>query len=219
MERNPSTGRAGTHADECDGATKRLNGDGDLAGLRHDHSQGAAKGPFESIRRIRSLRRRLETDTDEEALDALRGEVLLLREENAQLRIKMEREPDLGEIVERMRALTTNGRTHAETGDHTWHLLTEAVIVRDTLVDLCRRTREAMTALEGRLLHLEPLEAAANGAHNGDRDGENILLNGTAGVPASNGSAIPPVQPAGFGQPQLANHRPGSANGHVTEDN
>src|SRR5919201_4353251 len=103
MERNPTPERAATHA--------------------NNHE----KRPFRSIGRIRSLTKRLENGADGDQLDALHAEIVLLREENAQLRIKLERAPELGDVIEQMRALTERDQTHGETGDHAWHLLTEAV--------------------------------------------------------------------------------------------
>jgi hypothetical protein len=180
------------------------------------------KRPFPSIRRIRSLTSRLDTRADGELLESLQAEILLLREENAQLRIKLERAPELGDVVEQMRALAARAPTQKDAGDHAWHLLTEGLTMRDALVDLCQMTREAMETLEGRLRQLDPLEVVgspegANGAED-HPNGNGNLLAGAGAVGPSNGSAAPPVEAVAQGRPLEMNPSPHSSNGHITED-
>jgi hypothetical protein len=199
MERNPTPERATVHA--------------------NNHE----KRPFRSIGRIRSLTKRLENGADGEVLEALHAEIVLLREENAQLRTKLERTPELGDVIEQMRALTMHGPAQKDAGDDAWHLLTEAVVMRDTLVDLCQRTREAMVALEGRLQQLEPLGAAASfetakGGIDDHANGNGSLLAGANGVRATEGPAVSPVEAVASGWPPEGNRHPRSSNGHVTED-
>jgi hypothetical protein len=126
-------------------------------------------------------------------------------------------------VIEQMRALTMHEPAQKDAGDDAWHLLTEAVVMRDTLVDLCQRTREAMAALEGRLQNLEPLGAAAsfevpNGTVEDHANGNGSLLVGTNGVPASEVPAMSPVEAVASVWSPERNHRPRSSNGHVTED-
>jgi hypothetical protein len=159
MERNPSPERAALHATDHDLAPA-LHGVADTRSVvaqedaAHELSE---KRPFRSVRRIRSLTKRHENGADGELLEGLHAEILLLREENAQLRVKLERAPEIGDVVEQMRALTARAPTQKDAGDHAWHLLTEGLIMRDALVDLCQRTGEAMAALAGSLLELDPI--------------------------------------------------------------
>jgi hypothetical protein len=226
MERTPpSPERAALHATDQDLAPA-LHGVTDARPVEAQEAPArelSEKRPFRPIGRIRSLTKRLENGAGEELLEALQAEVLLLREENAQLRIKLERTPELGDVVEQMHALTARGPTQKDTGDHAWHLLTEGLVMRDALVDLCQRTRETMAALEGSLQQLDPLEVAgslksANGAADDHANGNGILLAGAAGVTASNGSAVSPVEAVASVWPLEINPSPHSSNGHVTED-
>jgi hypothetical protein len=181
------------------------------------------KRPSRSVRRIRSLTKRHENGADGELLEGLHAEILLLREENAQLRVKLERAPEIGDVVEQMRALTARAPTQKDAGDHAWHLLTEGLIMRDALVDLCQRTGEAMAALAGSLQELDPLEMAgsleaANGAAHDHPNGNGILLAGAGGVTANDGSAVRPVEAVASSWPLEMNPSPRSSNGHVKED-
>jgi hypothetical protein len=216
MERNPSVVHAAVHANEHDPTSHSANGGSvETREAPQASAQGAReKRPFDSIRRIGSLRKRLESDSDQSLVEMLHAEILLLREENAQLRTKLERAPELGDVVEQMRALTARTETNDETGDHAWHLLTEAVVVRDSLVDLCRRTSEAMGTLEDRLQALNPEQVfgAATQANGGAK------LRSASVVVATNAPAPPPLQAAGPNWPYENTQSPSSGNGHVTED-
>jgi hypothetical protein len=221
MERNPNAQRVDLRAEDHHSALS--SGDAHAIDARQTPPRELhEKKPFSSIRRIRTLTKRLDNGADGELLEALQAEILLLREENAQLRIKLERAPELGDVVEQMRAMTARGPTQKDAGDHAWHLLTEGLTMRDALVDLCQMTREAMEALEGRLRQLDPLEVAGSPeAVNGAEDhpnGNGNLLAGAGGVGPSNGSAAPPVEAVAQGRPLEMNPSPHSSNGHITED-
>jgi hypothetical protein len=224
MEWNPAPQRAVSHATDQNLAPA-LDGGADTRSVEAPEAPGHelnGKRPFRSVRRIRTLTKRLENGADGELLEALQAEILLLREENAQLRTKLERAPELGDVVEQMRAMTARGPTQKDGSDQAWHLLTEALITRDALIDLCQRTREAMASLEGRLQELEPLGMAGSlEAVNGAEDhpnGNGNLLAGAGGVGPSNGSAASPVEAVAQGWPLEMNPSPHSSNGHVTED-
>ena len=216
MERNPSIAHAAVHAPEHDPTPHAANGGGVESreapqASPHDSRE---KRPFDSIFRIGSLRKRLESDSGQSLVETLHAEILLLREENAQLRTKLERAPQLGDVVEQMRAFTVRTGSTEDAGDHAWHLLTEAVVVRDSLVDLCRRTSEAMGTLEDRLQELDPAQAfgaatQANGA---------VALHPAHVVAPENAPAATPLHAAGPHWPYEHNQSPRSGNGHVTED-
>src|SRR2546427_10806376 len=116
MERNPSAKRVGLRAEDHGSSALPSAAVQALDARRSPPRELPEKKPFPSIRRIRSLTKRFENRTGEELLEALQAEILLLREENAQLRIKLERTPELGEVVEQMRALTAGGQNRAGTG-------------------------------------------------------------------------------------------------------
>jgi hypothetical protein len=216
MERNPTVVHAAVHAPEHDGTSRSANGGSvDSREAPQASPQGSReKRPFDSILRIGSLRKRIESSSDQSLVETLHAEILLLREENAQLRTKLERAPELGDVVEQMRALTVRTETTEDAGDHAWHLLTEAVVVRDSLVDLCRRTSEAMGTLEDRLQELNP-EQAFGSARQGNGGVELRIANAAM---ASNAPEATPLHAAGPDWPSENNQSPSSGNGHVTED-
>src|SRR2546428_14147349 len=119
MERNPSIAHAAVHAPEHDATPHAANGGG--VGSREAPQASAhdarEKRPFDSIFRISSLRKRLEHASDQTLVETLHAEILLLREENAQLRTKLERAPQLGDVVEQMRAFTVRTGTTEDAGD------------------------------------------------------------------------------------------------------
>ena len=90
----------------------------------------------------------------ESTLRALQAEVAGLREENAQLRLarfRLEAQPGRLEALVQMRS-TAAGATvgpdgQAEFADAGWDALTQAVVVRDVLLEMC----DEVTALTGRL--------------------------------------------------------------------
>jgi hypothetical protein len=213
---DPNIAHAAKHAPEHDATSHSANGDSVQS---HEAPQASAQGsrdkrPFDSIFRIGSLRKRLDNASDQTLVETLHAEILLLREENAQLRTKLERAPQLGDVVEQMRAFTVRTGTTEDAGDHAWHLLTEAVVVRDSLVDICRRTSEAMGTLEDRLQELNPEQAfgSATQANGG------VTLHSANVVEAENAPAATPLHAAGPHWPYENNQSPSSGNGHVTED-
>jgi hypothetical protein len=97
MERNPSVVHAAVHAPDLDVTSRSANG-GSVESREAPHASpqdSREKRPFDSIFRIGSLRKRLENASDQSLVETLHAEILLLREENAQLRTKLERAPQL----------------------------------------------------------------------------------------------------------------------------
>jgi hypothetical protein len=113
--------------------------------------------PFRSLRRLRPTRGR--PGGKGELLEALEADALLLREENAHLRTKLERPADAGHVMERLRALSSSGPTEDQRADDAWHLFTEALVMRNSVMEICREIGEVMAGLERRLSFLEPLDA------------------------------------------------------------
>jgi hypothetical protein len=118
------------------------------------------------LRRLRFASRRPQERDGE--LDALQADALLLREENASLRVKLEKAPDAGSVIERLRTLTASS-AHEDGEDDAMQLYSEAVVMRNMLVEVCREIGQAMVSLEARLNSLATADAGSeNGcSHNG----------------------------------------------------
>jgi hypothetical protein len=135
-------------------------------------SRNSTYRPFRSLQRLRGIAKRPEGRSGA-LIDALEADALLLREENARLRVKLESSPDVGHVIERLRALTTPRSSDAEHGDEAWRLFTEAIVLRNALIEVCKEIGEAMASLEARLESLTaPSELSENGSlENGHRNG------------------------------------------------
>ena len=89
--------------------------------------------------------------------EALEADALLLREENARLRVKLEAPPNAGEVIERLRALPVP--TPSANGDHaeeSWQMLTEILVMRNSLIEICKQIGQVMAGLESSLQSLSP---------------------------------------------------------------
>ncbi|MCA1700269.1 MAG: hypothetical protein LC790_15755 [Actinobacteria bacterium] len=81
---------------------------------------------------------------------------MLLREDNARLRLGQAQTPDAGRLVERLRVLVehcpdgalSGGEDH---GDEIWQMLSEATLVRNVLIDVCTEIGQVVVTLQGRL--------------------------------------------------------------------
>lgn len=93
---------------------------------------------------------------------ALRSELVSLREENARLRMANHGQPGIHQTIDRLRCATKDHLVTgqeadlAEEADHLWHVLAEAVVIREGLLSACRDLSNAATSLEGRLQNLIP---------------------------------------------------------------
>jgi hypothetical protein len=89
-------------------------------------------------------------------LDELEREVALLREENARLKVARERAGERP-IDERVRgALLALDRDPTGDGDEPWELLTECMLMRDSLLDACRELERGARELGRRLESIVP---------------------------------------------------------------
>jgi hypothetical protein len=138
-------------------------------------------------RRLGVLGRRPDSSAATEALEA---DALLLREENARLRVKLETAPNVERVIERLRALPSqppspNGNGAAETngngvaeangngagetnnngagespdashGEHAWQMLTQLLVMRNSLIHLCEEIGQVMSGLQTSLQSLSP---------------------------------------------------------------
>lgn len=148
MERNPNLGRAERTQDSA------------------PQDPQADKTIF---RRLRSVTKRSDGRGEQE--HALEADAMLLREENARLRVKLEQPPDVGHVIERLRAISAYPTS--EDSDDAWQLLTEAIVMRNALIEVCREIGQAMGALEARLSFLEPPEPNPQLGYLGDEGSNN----------------------------------------------
>ncbi|HEY4276713.1 MAG TPA: hypothetical protein VGM91_00765 [Conexibacter sp.] len=90
----------------------------------------------------------------------LEAELALLREENAQLKLRLHRIDDRP-LGERMRELGGFGTAPAGADEQaTWELLAECQLLRGTLVEACRDVELAMVEMQRRLEALAPSGAS-----------------------------------------------------------
>ena len=105
-------------------------------------------------------RRRTDAGLEVESLVALRAELLLLREENARLKAAPHRGPDVGTLLGQARTVAGVQADH-EVADETARLLVEGLVIRESLLELCRELERAMVAFQARLnaLQVPPVSA------------------------------------------------------------
>jgi hypothetical protein len=121
----------------------------------------SARDPFR--RRSRKLRVVAENDGGDPLL-ALQSELTLLREENARLKAEKYRRPDLGTVLEQARVIGEPSGGDGDAADEAAQLLADGLMLRETLLKVCREMNQSMLALEARLLTEERDEIRA-GSH------------------------------------------------------
>jgi hypothetical protein len=105
--------------------------------------------------------------------EALEADALLLREENARLRVKLEASPDMGRVIERLRAVPTPS-PQPDPAEDAWQMLTEVIVMRNSLIDICREIGQVMGNLGESLEALSPPDGTVGGegaANGGQRNG------------------------------------------------
>jgi hypothetical protein len=119
-----------------------------------------------SAEETRGRRRFRRQDPDEpgdlaEPLAALHAEVLLLREENARLKSVQHQAVDVGRLLDRARWL--QGTDHAAGNDENAQLLVDGLVMRESLLEICREIERSMVAFEARLdaLAAAPVQLAS----------------------------------------------------------
>jgi len=83
---------------------------------------------------------------------ALHTELTLLREENARLQTEQYRRPNLGTVLEQARALADSGAHGADAADEAAQMLADGLVVRESLLKVCREMAAMMASLEATLL-------------------------------------------------------------------
>jgi hypothetical protein len=109
-------------------------------------------------RRRRLGRRRtdpLESELGSESLVTLHAELLLLREENARLKAAPHRGPDIAALLTRARSLPAENIDQDSVDDETTRVLVEALVIRESLLEICQEIQRAMVAFEAKLDALE----------------------------------------------------------------
>jgi hypothetical protein len=103
-------------------------------------------------RRFRRMAGPLETDdvtTAGEPLASVHAELVLLREENARLKAAQHRRADVSRLLDRARSLPA--ATTDSTSDDTAQLLFDGLVIRESLLEICREIERAMVAFEAKL--------------------------------------------------------------------
>jgi hypothetical protein len=121
---------------------------------RSGNPQNGANRPFRSLRRLSAIGKRPD-GRNGELIEALEADALLLREENARLRVKLEAAPDPGHVIERLRLLPT-GSNKADGNDDAWQMLTDVSVMRTSLIAICQEIGQVMAKLERSLEALTP---------------------------------------------------------------
>ena len=110
--------------------------------------EGQRPQPF---RRFRSSAARAGGDAG--YLESIQTELVLLREENARLRFQRAQPPDADSMIERLKALSVASPSE-DHRDEAWHLVGEALVMREVLIDVCKEIGQTMITLQTRLSEL-----------------------------------------------------------------
>ncbi len=119
---------------------------------------GAADEPFTRLRRtLERVRGNLDRPQSAGLEDEndLRLELMLLREENTRLKVAAHRPPELGAMIDHLRALAAE-HGEAEVDDELWGLLADILATRESLEQACVEIETAVGAVRRRLHRLSP---------------------------------------------------------------
>jgi acetyl-CoA acetyltransferase len=113
-----------------------------------------------------------------ERLASVHAELVLLREENARLKAAQHRRADVSRLLDRARSLPTAAADRDGASDDTAQLLFDGLVIRESLLEICREIERAMVAFEAKLDAL----ASAAVDHPGPAPAEHGNGNGSAPV-------------------------------------
>jgi hypothetical protein len=99
----------------------------------------------------RFARRRSDVDGPDESLSELHAELVLLREENARLKAAEHKGPDIDGLLIRARSLSAARDDDAGLADESQRVLVEGLVIRESLLEICRQIERAMGSFEARL--------------------------------------------------------------------
>lgn len=106
--------------------------------------------PFKRFRSIRG-----QSGTDAGYVERIEAELVLLREENARLRMERAQRPDAGPMIDRLKSLSAAQPPDEDQRDQAWHLIGEALVMREVLIDVCKEIGKTTITLQTRLNDLE----------------------------------------------------------------
>jgi hypothetical protein len=88
---------------------------------------------------------------DGEPLASVHAELVLLREENARLKAAQHRRADVSRLLDRARSLSSAAAYRDGDSDDTAQLLFDGLVIRESLLEICREIERAMVAFEAKL--------------------------------------------------------------------
>ena len=115
----------------------------------------------------------------------LEAEVVLLREENARLKAARHQQHDVGKLLERTRSMRTQELDRGQLADETAQMLVEGLVIRESLLEICREIERSMVAFEAKLDALATMaidRPAAAGPEHGNGNGATPNGHGSAPV-------------------------------------
>ena len=86
-----------------------------------------------------------------EPLASVHAELVLLREENARLKAAQHRRADVSRLLDRARSLPAAAADRDGASDDTAQLLFDGLVIRESLLEICREIERAMVAFEAKL--------------------------------------------------------------------
>ena len=87
----------------------------------------------------------------DDSLAELHSELVLLREENARLKAAEHEGPDIDGLLARARSLSAARDDDAGVADETTRVLVEGLVIRESLLEICRQIERVMISFEARL--------------------------------------------------------------------
>jgi hypothetical protein len=84
-------------------------------------------------------------------LASVHAELVLLREENARLKAAQHRRADVSRLLDRARSLPAAAADRDGASDDTAQLLFDGLVIRESLLEICREIERAMVAFEAKL--------------------------------------------------------------------
>ena len=99
----------------------------------------------------RFARRRSDVEGEDESLTELRSELVLLREENARLKAAEHPGPAREGLPPRGRARAGARAADAGMAAETTKVLVEGLVIRESLLEICRQIERVMVSFEARL--------------------------------------------------------------------
>jgi hypothetical protein len=120
--------------------------------LMTEEASRAARHRPQPFRRFRAATGRAGVDAG--YLESIQAELVLLREENARLRFERAQQPDADSMIERLKSLSAAQAFDEDHRDAAWHLVSEALVMREVLIDVCKEIGQTTITLQTRLSEL-----------------------------------------------------------------